>query len=351
MAMYMPMFRYLENGEFIAAVDIIREKAERARDLYGAKAVYASIDEMLLDDRIDGVIIVTPHDLHAEHAVKIAAAGKHVLCEKPMARTIEECDRMIEACERNSVMLMAAHMKRFNRCFRLATQMLRDGRLGDVVQVRTQWDVPGDTTDEAYMRLPKWGCACIGYGSHTIDLCRWWLGEVETVSAELSIGLKGREVDDQSVMLLRHESGAVSLHCVSLVYHKPMIEAYTIMGTDATLQMRFEGQWSYISPMPFDMKLFQHGRLTEDLTPSIQDNIDDELRTNNHFLKEMEHFCDCIVHGKTPLASGIDGRKATEVSNAACLSSWQKEKVTLPLSQSPDLEKFFRELAGMESAQ
>ena len=119
MAMYMPMFRYLENGEFIAAVDIIREKAERARDLYGAKAVYASIDEMLLDDRIDGVIIVTPHDLHAEHAVKIAAAGKHVLCEKPMARTIEECDRMIEACERNSVMLMPAHMKRFNRCFRL----------------------------------------------------------------------------------------------------------------------------------------------------------------------------------------------------------------------------------------
>ena len=80
---------------------------------------------MLLDADISGVIVATPHYLHAEHVVKIAEAGKHVLCEKPMARTIDECDRMIDACERNGVMLMPAHMKRFNWCFQLADRMIK----------------------------------------------------------------------------------------------------------------------------------------------------------------------------------------------------------------------------------
>ena len=71
-AMYMPMFRYLDNGEFIAAADIVKEKAEKARDAYGAKRAYTGIDEMLLDADIDGVIVATPHYLHAEHVVKIA---------------------------------------------------------------------------------------------------------------------------------------------------------------------------------------------------------------------------------------------------------------------------------------
>ena len=347
MSMYPPMFRYAENAEFIAAVDIIKEKAEKARDMYGAKRVYTSIDEMLLDEDIDGVIVATPQYLHAEHVVKIAEAGKHVLCEKPMARTIDECDQMIEACERNGVILMPAHMKRFNRCFQLVKEMISEGQLGDVAQVRTQWDTYAQGTDSAYMKRRQWGGAALGYGSHTIDLCRWWLGEVETVSAEVSIGLKGREVDDQSVMVLRHVGGAVSVHSVSLVYHKPLLEEYTILGTEATLQMRVEGLWSYTSPLPFDMKLYKRGRLVEDVTPKILDNIDDTQRQSNHFLKEMEHFCDCIIGGKTPLITGIDGRKATEVSNAAYVSSWKKEKVALPLRESPDLEEFFTELAGL----
>ena len=121
-AMYMPMFRYLDNGEFVAAVDIAKEKAEKARDVYGAKRAYTSIDEMLLDAEIDGVIVATPHYLHAEHVVKIAEAGKHVLCEKPMARTIDECDRMIDASERNGLILMPAHMKRFNCAFNWRTR-------------------------------------------------------------------------------------------------------------------------------------------------------------------------------------------------------------------------------------
>ena len=347
-AMYMPMFRYLDNGEFIAAVDIAKKKAEKARDVYGAKRAYTSIDEMLLDAEIDGVIVATPHYLHAEHVVKIAEAGKHVLCEKPMARTIDECDRIIDACDRNGVILMPAHMKRFNWCFQLATEMIQDGTLGDVAQVRTQWDTYAQGTDAPYMKHRTLGLACLGFGSHTIDLSRWWLGEVETVSAEVSIGWKGREVDDQSVMTLRHIGGQVSVHSVSLVFHKPLLEEYTIFGTEATLQMRVEGLWSYTSHLPFDMKLYRRERMVEDVTPKILDNIDDTLTRTNHFLKEMEHFCDCIINGKTPMITGEDGRKATEISNAGYLSSWKKRKVVLPLPESPDLETFFNELAGLE---
>ena len=109
----------------------------------------------------------------------------------------------------------------------------------------------------------------------------------------------------------------MSVHSVSLVFHKPLLEEHTIFGTEATLQMRVEGLWSYTSLTPFDMKLYRRERMVEDVTPKILDNIDDTLTRTNHFLKEMEHFCDCIVNGRTPVITGEDGRRATEISNAA----------------------------------
>ena len=104
--MYGPIFKYLSNGEFTAAMDPNKTRLERVKRLYHPKELYTEVDEMLKKADIEAVIIGSPVFLHKEQVIKAAEAGKHVLCEKAMARTIEECDEMIEVYEENKVTLM-----------------------------------------------------------------------------------------------------------------------------------------------------------------------------------------------------------------------------------------------------
>lgn len=134
--MYGPIFKYLENGKFVAASDIEEEHARWAQNMYQANEIYTDRDQMLDDANIDAVIVGTPVYSHLDDVIAIAESGKHVLCEKPMARTVAECDQMIQACEHNGVILMVAFMKRFNKCFLQAKQMIEKGDLGRVFQVR-----------------------------------------------------------------------------------------------------------------------------------------------------------------------------------------------------------------------
>ena len=122
--MYGPIFKYLENGEFVAASDIEEEHARWAQNMYQANEIYTDRDQMLADANIDAVIVGTPVYSHLDDVIAIAESGKHVLCEKPMARTVAECDQMIQACEQNGVILMVAFMKRFNKCFLQAKKMI-----------------------------------------------------------------------------------------------------------------------------------------------------------------------------------------------------------------------------------
>ncbi|HIC16757.1 TPA: Gfo/Idh/MocA family oxidoreductase, partial [Candidatus Poribacteria bacterium] len=118
----------------------------------------------------------TPVYSHSDDVIAVAESGKHVLCEKPMARTVTECDQIIQVCQQNGIILMVAFMKHYNKCFLQAKQMIENGDLGCVFQVRVDWSFlshPGGWRDS----LPTWGGIYQDHGSHAIDLCRWWLGE------------------------------------------------------------------------------------------------------------------------------------------------------------------------------
>ena len=338
--MYGPIFKYLENGKFVAASDIEEEHARWAQNMYQANEIYTDRDQMLDDANIDAVIVGTPVYSHLDDVIAIAESGKHVLCEKPMARTVAECDEMIQACEHNGVILMVAFMKRFNKCFLQAKQMIEKGDLGRVFQVRVDWSFlshPGGWRDS----LSTWGGIYQDHGSHAIDLCRWWLGEIETVSGEIDIIMKKREVEDRAVAMFRHHGGAVSLHHMTRISHKPIVELYEIMGTEGALQIEFKSTWSFTSTEPFQMTLFRDGKTTTDVTPYNQGNLDDELRSNAQYLMELSHFCDCVLNQLKPHTSGWDGRIAIEVINAVYLSSRNQKKVRIPLAKEVDLPSEF----------
>jgi predicted dehydrogenase len=345
--MYGPVLRYLERGQVTALVDPDPDRLRSMQDLSGAHQLFNSFDEFLKHAEVDAVVIVSPVPYHHDQAIACAERGWHVLSEKPMARTVAECDEMIQACQDNGVILQVALMKRFDKSFMYAKEIIDSGELGEVFQVRCDWSWYHRGRGGWREDLGNWGGMFQDHGSHTVDLCRWWLGEIKHVSGEINVLQADREVEDQAVALLRHRNGAVSLHHQLRCTHKPLNEYYLIDGDKGSLEIEFGPAWSFTSTDPFTMRLWREGRVMEDVTQYNVQLIDEEQQQHNRYLAELRHFCDCIISGEEPRVTGFDGRAAIEVINAVYLSSWNEETVSLPLTDSaPDLESIFSALQG-----
>ena len=341
--MYAPILRLLQNGIVTALMDPDPSALDAMRQFCPNANGYTDYDAFLKNSDTDAVIIATPVHMHCQQVLAAATARKHVLCEKPMARTVSECDAMIEACRNTSVTLMLAFMKRFDKSFRLAKQLIAGGDLGDLFHVHCEfsWHIP-DAGDEGWRaKRLTWGGMFQDHGSHTIDLCRWWLGDINTVSAQIRIIRPEREVEDTASATFAHANGAISTHFVTGASHRPLREHYLIEGSKATLEMIYGPAWSYTAVAPFQMTLYQRGQSSLDITPYNLPNLDDELRTHSHYLGEIDSFCKCIREATEPATTGLDGRKAIEVINAAYLSSWHQQTIPLPLTNVPDLNAYF----------
>ena len=110
----------IENASIVALVDPVEAAVKAAAEELGVTKCFTDYTQMLNDPDIDAVIVVAPTDLHKQIVVDCAAAGKHIFCEKPMAMTVEECDEMIEACDKYGVKLQVGFMRRFDASFREA---------------------------------------------------------------------------------------------------------------------------------------------------------------------------------------------------------------------------------------
>jgi len=345
--LYEPAFRFLKNGRIVAVMDINESKAKFLKELYGVPRYYTDLDDMLRDKEVEAVVVLTPPHHHLEPVVKSAEAGKHVYCEKPMAPTVQEADRMIEACRRNKVKFMIAFMKRFNKSFRFVKKLIDEDRLGSVFELRARWDNArvGKMSETQYrLKLISGGGFLQEDGSHPLDICRWWLGDVEEVNAYVAIIAPDRhETDDMACVTMRHKSGAISTLHITMITHTKGEESYELYGTKGTLIMK----WLYHSsrsPEPALIHLYRNSREVQDLTLSSSWNPLQELRDNWQYLRELEHFCECILHDKEPYCTGEDGRAVVEIVNAAYISAWKHERIRLPLKVTPDLKEFFIEL-------
>ena len=345
--LYEPAFRFLKNGRVVAVMDINESKAKFLKELYGVPRYYTDLDDMLRDKEVEAVVVLTPPHHHLEPVVKSAEAGKHVYCEKPMAPTVQEADRMIEACRRNKVKFMIAFMKRFNKSFRFVKKLIDEDQLGSVFELRARWDNArvGKMSEAQYrLKLISGGGFLQEDGSHPLDICRWWLGDVEEVNAYVAIIAPDRhETDDMACVTMRHKSGAISTLHITMITHTKGEESYELYGTKGTLIMK----WLYHSsrsPEPALIHLYRNSREVQDLTLSSSWNPLQELRDNWQYLRELEHFCECILHDKEPYCTGEDGRAVVEIVNAAYISAWKHERIRLPLKVTPDLKEFFIEL-------
>lgn len=345
--MYAPILRLLEKGRVTALMDPNQEALDFMTQNYGDFDCYDDYDKFLAKADIDAVLVASPVFLHEEQVIRAAQAGKHILCEKPMAPTIEACDRMIRAAQTREVTLMIGFVKRFDKSLQLARDLIQEGRLGKLFHIRAEASWRHDLSPLGFnwrQSLRALGGIFQDNASHIVDLCRWWAGEVQSVSGHAKILRPDWEVETQAHAALRHENGVISTIHVSNVSHKPMTEYFLLEGAEAALELEFGPAMKYSSPEPYAIRLWEGGQRQTDLTIFNDPNLDRELRERGPYKRQVDHFCESVLEQKAPWIDGLAGRKAIEVVNALYLASSQDKTIKLPLSGSGDLEQIFREM-------
>lgn len=345
-------FRVLRGGTLVAVADINPERAQRACAAFNAKRWYTDFEKVLEDDEVDAVILVTPGWCHEPQTVAAARAGKHILCEKPMARTIEECDRMIAACAEARVTLMIAHMKRFNRAFRKVQEIIHNGDIGEVFAIRGQWDEPVrdlGAHDTFRSDARSLGGHWHDHGAHMSDLACWWLGSPvkRACGVMRSIGASMTAGDDFCIATLEHENGAVSTHQTTVYTYRAWYETYEVLGRKGTLVVHSDRHTSLTYEPPkillYDQTEGHFNARATDITPYLGFDVDGETQSANQYLQELEHFCACVRTGATPLVTGQVGRHGVEVINATYLSHFRQAWVELPLPGASELPGLFEQ--------
>jgi len=297
-------------------MDVVKENAEKLAAQTGATKVYTELESLLDDKEIDAVIIITPTNLHADQVVKAAQAKKHIYCEKPMTTTIGEADRMISACKENNVKLQIAFMKRFNKSFHLVKQILDEGKLGDIFELRAIWDnARTQTSAQANYRhrLVSGGGYLQEDGSHPIDVCRWFMGDVvEVTGHSMMVAANRFENDDLDLVVMKHKNGGMSSLHITMLTHRRGVESYEIFGTKGTLLMEWQFHSTH-SLEPAIIHLYEKSVKKQDLTLYTSWNPHEELIQNWQYLNELRYFCDCIINDKEPEIDGVDGRAIVEM--------------------------------------
>jgi predicted dehydrogenase len=315
--------------------DIRSEAAESVAHMLGAE--WTTDYRRLLDHpEIDAVVICTPEFLHAEQAVAAAARGKHVLCEKPMARTLAEADAMLAAAAAADVRLMIAHSRRFTARYRRARELVDSGAIGAPVLVRENERRP--RASAASVHLPGWHpdpakqttwYAQASYspgtifhvGVHEMDLLRWFAGaEARTVYMESKVTGPDQEVPDTVAIQVRFDNGVLGA-CDIFTQAPPGYpnhHEFEVFGTEGLLRSR---DFDSLSVAKFDADGAHFPTATESL-----------LLVADAYMLEQQLFFESILEGQPVPLDPREARAALELAIAAIESAATGRHITLPLS-------------------
>jgi UDP-N-acetyl-2-amino-2-deoxyglucuronate dehydrogenase len=300
-------------GKFIAACDNIKQKADVFRDKYGAKS-YGSIDELLSNlDGIDVVSICSPNGLHAKHAIQCLNKGVHVLCEKPLAISVNDCGEMIKAAEKNNKRLFAIKQNRFNPPVEAVKQAIDQGKLGKIysIQLNCFWN-----RNEEYYHNSWKGTKDMDGGtlytqfSHFIDLLYWMIGDVKRAYAltgnfahEHSI-----EFEDTGVAILEFYTGTIgSINYTVNSFAKNMEGSLTIFAEKGTVKIggQYLNELEYQSIQDFEIK-----NLPEGNKPNNYGTYQGSMSNHDKVYKNLVQ----VLNGNGAIsANSFEGLKTVEI--------------------------------------
>ena len=275
-----PLYR-VEGSSLVAVMRRDSEKAKAFAERHGASRFYTRVEDLLADEEINAVYIATPPYLHCAQAVLAAKAGKHVLCEKPMALNVGECQQMIDACRAHNVTLMVAYYRPFYPNVLKLKALMADGAIGDVALARVNHTAmynPAQHQWGGWRVDPKisGGGVLMDIGSHRIDLLLDLLGDVDGVSGYAENLCFPYPVDDSAVFTLRFKCGAhavgninwtvgASIDEIEVYGTKGVLRCNPLNSGNLTLQTRNGIQELHQKPLPYT-----HTGLVEDFVAHIR---------------------------------------------------------------------------------
>ena len=310
-------FQEMEQFELAAICDIYGDVLARvAAD--APVATYSSAEEMFAKHDLDAVSICTPPKSHLPIAQMAAGSGVHVLCEKPMASTVEQCDGMIEACAETGVTLMIAHKKRFLPVVQRLKELM-DGPLGPMSYLLHRYPHPGMSQKDWFWAEDDGGGPVLENAVHAADLIRHLMGDVETVSAEAGTLFAPQRAPqlDCAVYTVRFAGGAIgAVGCGMVSTPKMSHEDLFVAGENGVAE--FAGR--------FD----NSDRLVYVLRSEADELHEETFPDSDPFRAEFEHFYECVENDYEPLTSGAEGREAIRLCLAVKQSARSGKPVRLP---------------------
>ncbi len=235
-----PAIAAAAGHELIAVTRRELDAAQQFAERHGAPCAYDTTEALLKNDQIDAVYVATPPHLHARQTVQAAEAGKHVLCEKPMAMTTAEAREMIEACRANGVVLTICHYQRFNARHQRIRRLLEAGAIGQVTAARVNFSDRFPPQPGVWHHDPEisGGGPVMDLGIHCIDLMRYLCGPAESVAALVETLVDSSPVADTATLLLRLAGGAqgvITSHWTTANHQPERTNGLEICGTEGSI--------------------------------------------------------------------------------------------------------------------
>ena len=286
--------------------------------------------QMLAMPEIDMVVVGAPNDVHAEIALAAAAAGKHLVMEKPLCLNLAEADRMIAACRKAGVKLMYAEELCFAPKYVRLKQLLQSGALGRPTLVKQSEKHDGPHAPHFWDVERSGGGVTMDMGCHAIEFFRWMLGrpKIRSVYAQMSTSVHGERTrgDDNAILILEFEGGATAVAEESWTKLGGMDDRAEVHGTQgvAYADLLHGNAIETYSAEGYDYAVEKAGS-TRGWSFTIY-----EEAWNYGFHAEMAHFVDCVQNDRTPLVVGDDGRVVLDAVFAAYESARTGRKVMLP---------------------
>jgi myo-inositol 2-dehydrogenase/D-chiro-inositol 1-dehydrogenase len=323
-------FRRVPNARIVAVASPTQGKAADFARRHGIPDAFTDYRQMLELAEVHVVDLALPNDFHCQATELAAAAGKHVICEKPLATTLLEADRMIAACRNAGVHLMYAEELCFTPKYVRAKKLVDEGALGDLFLLKQSEKHDGPHAPWFWDVSRSGGGVTLDMGCHAIEFFRWLLDKraITSVYAQMGTYLHRdrTEGDDNSVVLLEFEGGCVGMAEESWAKPGGMDDRAEIYGTKGVTyaDLLHGNALETYSQVGYGYAVEKAGATT-----GWSFTMFEEV-WNYGFPQEMQHFIDCVHHDRQPIETGEDGRATLEAIYAAYESARTGQKVTLP---------------------
>ena len=328
---HIPEYAANPDCELVAFFNPNRKRAEDMAEKYGGK-VYDTAEELLADPTIDAVSVCAANYAHAELTIKALKEGKHVLCEKPMATTIEDCEAMVAAAQESGKFLMIGHNQRLAKAHVKAKELIDAGLIGNIITFRTTFGHGGPETWSINPGKNTWFFdkkkAAMGVmadlGVHKTDLIQFLTGQrvVRTTAKLVTLDKRGEDgeligVDDNAVCIYEMSGGAFGTMTASWTFYGAEDNSTVIYGSKGIMRIYDDPAHSIV------VKLADGGEQVYDV---------EQIQTNDNQTSSgvIDLWIDCLKNNRAPEISGASALTAMRAVFASIKSSELGESVEIP---------------------